>query len=309
MGESYTVSRRLLAHYQATKRDLPWRKTRDPYAVLVSEMMLQQTQAARVTPRFERFMDRFPTLGSLAAAPLAAVLREWSGLGYNRRARDLHRIARACTDGLPTDVAALDALPGVGAYTAGAVASFAYAQRVAFADVNIRRVLGRIFLGRVGTPLEGAEWDARAMPEHDSDLWHHALMDLGATICVAKDPKCDACPMRSLCRFASGSPGTAVSARRGAVGGSLRRGARRREAQGAAAGRHATTRQRPAAFKDSDRRVRGAIVRALVEAEAGLTVRALQKSIGDARVPRLVDALTADGLIERAGRRVRLASN
>ncbi|MEP7003787.1 MAG: A/G-specific adenine glycosylase [Chloroflexota bacterium] len=308
VGESYTVSRRLLAHYQATKRDLPWRKTRDPYAVLVSEMMLQQTQAARVAPRFERFMDRFPTLGSLAAAPLAAVLREWSGLGYNRRARDLHRIARICKESLPRDVAQLDALPGVGAYTAGAIASFAHGQRVAFADVNIRRVLGRIFLARAGTLQEGVDLDARAMPERDSDLWHHALMDLGATICTSRDPKCDACPLNSLCCFANGSVRSAASALRGAVGGSLRRGARRREAQSAAAGRQATARKRPSAFKDSDRRVRGAIVRVLVEAQSGLTVRAIEKSIGDERVPRLVEKLMADGLIERAGRRVRLAS-
>lgn len=307
MGESYTVGRRLLAHYQATKRDLPWRKTREPYAVLVSEMMLQQTQAARVAPRFERFMDRFPTLGSLAAAPLAAVLREWSGLGYNRRARDLHRIARACTNGLPTDVAALDALPGIGAYTAGAIASFAYRQRVAFADVNIRRVLGRIFLGRPGTPQEGVELDARAMPEHNSDQWHHALMDLGATICTSRDPKCEVCPLRRQCLFVR-SP---------AVGGPLRFPPSGPSAEGTPDGAAQGTRRppsrtahvaRPAAFASSDRRVRGAIVRALVVAESGMTVRALGKSIGDARVPRLVEKLTADGLIERAGRRVRLAS-
>ena len=278
MGKSYTVSVRLLAHYLATARDLPWRRTRDPYAVLVSEVMLQQTQAARVAPAFERFMRRFPTFSALAAAPLGAVLREWSGLGYNRRARDLHLIARRCKDGLPTDVAELDALPGVGAYTAGAIASFAFGQRVAFADVNIRRVLGRFFLGRPGTTQEGVELDDRAMPRRSSDLWHHALMDLGATICTSRAPKCPVCPLNGDCRFVR-SP--AVRTARPA---------------------------RPAAYLSSDRRVRGAIVKALVKAEAGLTVRALEKEIGDARVRRLVAALTADGLIEPAGRRVRLAN-
>src|SRR5579859_6278103 len=105
VGKAYTVSGRVLAHYRRTARDLPWRRTRDPYAVLVSEVMLQQTQASRVTPAFDRFIRRFPTLSALAAAPLGAVLREWSGLGYNRRARDLHRIARVATHGLPSTVA------------------------------------------------------------------------------------------------------------------------------------------------------------------------------------------------------------
>ena len=312
MGESY-VSARLLAHYRATARDLPWRRTREPYAVLVSEVMLQQTQALRVAPAFERFMTRFPTLRALAAAPLAAVLREWSGLGYNRRARDLHRIARLCPDGLPADVAALDALPGIGPYTAGAIATFAFGHRVAFADVNIKRVLGRFNLGRPATEREGIELDRRTMPEHDTDLWHHALMDLGATICVARAPACADCPLNARCRFAHGDAGAAASHLRGPAGGPLRRGARQPAAKVAAAARHRPPSRtagvvRPAAYSASDRKVRGAIVRALVEAETGMTVRALEKRIADPRVARLVDALTADGLIEPAGRRVRLAT-
>ena len=151
MPKSYTVSARLLSHYRRTARDLPWRRTRDPYAVLVSEVMLQQTQASRVTPAFERFVRRFPTLADLAGAPLGAVLREWSGLGYNRRARDLRRIARLSPGGLPTTVSALDALPGIGPYTAGAIACFAFGRRAPFADTNIQRVLGRFVLGRPAT--------------------------------------------------------------------------------------------------------------------------------------------------------------
>ncbi len=279
MPKSYTVSARVLAHYRHTARDLPWRRTRDPYRVLVSEVMLQQTQASRVTPAFDRFILRFPTLAALGAAPLAAVLREWSGLGYNRRARDLHRIARLSPKGLPRTVAELDALPGIGPYTAGAIACFAFGERVPFADTNIQRVLGRFHLGRPATNREAVELDARAMPRRSSDIWHHALMDLGATLCKPRDPACGECPLRADCRAA-----------RGPV---VRDRARARQL-------------RPAAYKDTDRRIRGAIVRALVEAEQGLTVGALEKQIGDVRVRALVRTLTADGLIELAGRRVRL---
>jgi A/G-specific adenine glycosylase len=304
VAKSYTVSARLLAHYRRTARDLPWRRTHDPYEVLVSEVMLQQTQAARVTPAFDRFVRHFPTLEALAAAPLGAVLREWSGLGYNRRARDLHRIARMSPDGLPQTVAELDALPGIGAYTAGAVASFAFGQRVPFADTNIKRVLGRVFLGRPGTNKEATDLDARAMPTRSSDLWHHALMDLGATLCTPRAPHCDACPLNTDCRFALGHAGTAASPLRGAAGGSLRRGARQREARGTAAGRHQDRSIRPAAYKDTDRRIRGAIVKSLTKHE--LTIRAMHKEIGDERVGRLTESLVADGLVERSGRRYRL---
>ena len=278
VAKSYTVSARLLAHYRRTARDLPWRRTRDPYQVLVSEVMLQQTQASRVTPAFERFIRRFPTLEALAAASVGDVLREWSGLGYNRRARDLHRIARAARSGLPRSVAELDALPGIGAYTAGAIACFAFGQRVAFADTNIRRVLGRLRLGRVATEREAVELDALAMPTRSADLWHHALMDLGATVCTPRAPRCNSCPVSADCRFA-----------RGAVPEPYRTGSRA---------------LRPAAYKDTDRRIRGAIVRALTGRD--MTVTALAKAIGDRRVARLVKALIADGLVEAAGRRVRL---
>jgi len=281
--KSYTVSARLLAHYRRTARDLPWRRTHDPYEVLVSEVMLQQTQAARVTPAFDRFVRRFPTLEALAAAPLGAVLREWSGLGYNRRARDLHRIARMSPQGLPKTVAELDALPGVGAYTAGAIASFAFRQRVPFADTNIRRVLGRVFLGIPGTNKEAVELDAAAMPNRSSDLWHHALMDLGATICKPK-PQCEVCPLNGACRYALGRDGTA--------------------AKGAATVRHQDRPIRPAAYKDTDRRVRGAIVKALTTRD--MTIRALEKQIGEERVGPLTEALVADGLVERAGAGYRL---
>ena len=306
MPKSYTVSARVLAHYRRTARDLPWRRTHDPYRVLVSEVMLQQTQAARVTPAYDRFVLRFPTLEALAAAPLGAVLREWSGLGYNRRARDLHRIARLSPRGLPRTVAELDALPGIGAYTAGAIACFAWGQRVPFADVNIKRVLGRLFLGRIATEREAVEIDEREAPKSGADLWHHALMDLGATLCKPKNPKCEECPLNGDCRYARGPAGTAARLLRVAAGGPLRRGARQREAKGTAAVRpqHPPRGARRAAYEDSDRRIRGAIVKALTQSD--MSIRALEKQIGDERVGALVKALMADGLVESAGRVVRL---
>jgi A/G-specific adenine glycosylase len=302
--KSYTVSARLLAHYRRTARDLPWRRTHDPYEVLVSEVMLQQTQASRVTPAFDRFILRFPTLQVLAAAPLGAVLREWSGLGYNRRARDLHRIARASPNGLPSTVAELDALPGIGAYTAGAIACFAFGQRLAFADTNIKRVLGRVFLGRIATEREAVEIDEREAPKRGADLWHHALMDLGATLCKPT-PRCDECPLNATCRYAHGHAGRPAQPLRVLAGGSLRRGVRQGEAQGLAGRRHQNIRDaRPAAYEGTDRRIRGAIVRALTLRD--MTIKALEKEIGDERVSRLTEALVADGLVERAGRRYRL---
>lgn len=271
-----TFRRRVLDWYARHRRDLPWRGTRDPYAILVSEVMLQQTQAARVVGSYQRFLRRFPTLRALARASLADVLRAWAGLGYNRRARNLHRIARARAGGLPPDVAGLDALPGVGAYTASAVACFAHGRRVAFADTNIRRVLGRVFLGRAATEREALLLDRLLLPDRSADRWHHALMDLGATVCRARAPRCASCPVGTMCLS------------RGAVGS----GAPRR---------------RPAEeYWRSARRARGRIVEALRAAPHGLSLPALRRAVGDQRVPSLVGALAAEGLLERRGARVRL---
>jgi A/G-specific adenine glycosylase len=168
----------LLAWFDAHARDLPWRRTRDPYAILVSEVMLQQTQAARVVPRFVVWLERWPTVEKLAAAPTADVLREWQGLGYNRRAVNLQRAAReVAANGWPDD---LTTLPGVGRYTADAVACFAFGRPVLPVDVNIRRVLERT----------GASFDHTCA---------QALMDLGATICIARVPRCGECPLAKEC--------------------------------------------------------------------------------------------------------------
>jgi A/G-specific adenine glycosylase len=168
----------LLSWFDEHGRDLPWRKTRDPYAILVSEVMLQQTQVARVVPRYLRWLDRWPSVDALAAATPADAIREWQGLGYNRRALNLHRAARrVAADGWPDD---LTELPGVGRYTADAVARFAFDRPVLPVDVNVRRVLDR---------TKGSFGPASA----------HALMDLGATLCLARIPRCDACPLASRC--------------------------------------------------------------------------------------------------------------
>ena len=168
----------LLSWFDAHGRDLPWRRTRDPYAVLISEVMLQQTQVARVVPRYLAWLERWPSVEVLAAATPADVIREWQGLGYNRRALNLHRAAcHIAADGWPED---LTVLPGVGRYTADAVARFAFDRPVLPVDVNVRRVLDR---------TGGSFGPASA----------HALMDLGAAVCLARIPRCHACPVAERC--------------------------------------------------------------------------------------------------------------
>ena len=234
--------------------------------------MLQQTPVARVVPAYGRFIRRFPSLGALGRASLGDVLIAWSGLGYPRRARDLHRAARATRGRLPTDVAALDALPGIGAYTAGAVVCFSTGAAVPFADTNVRRVLGRVLLGRTATDREAVEMDAALMPRADAARWHHALMDLGATVCVSRAPRCGECPVYEAC-LAKGVDATPV--------------------------------RRQAAFSTSDRRVRGAIMRILVR-DREIGVRTLRKEVPDDRVDRLLAQLATEGLLVLEGGRVSL---
>ncbi len=168
----------LLAWFAEHGRDLPWRRTRDPYAILVSEVMSQQTQVERVVPRWERWLERWPSVEALATAPAADVIREWQGLGYNRRALALHRAAQhVAAHGWPED---LTELPGVGRYTADAVSSFAFGHRVLPVDVNVRRVSERT--GHDFSPAAG-----------------QALMDLGKTVCLARIPRCGACPLAAAC--------------------------------------------------------------------------------------------------------------
>jgi A/G-specific adenine glycosylase len=197
----------ILAWYDQHRRTLPFRRTNDPYAVLVSEAMAQQTQAVRAGEAWVRFMTRFPDVHALAAGSPADVLREWQGLGYNRRALNLWRAARRIVEAydgqVPGDLRRLEALPGVGPYTARAVAAIAFGMPVGAVDTNVRRVLGRIVAGdatTLGSAALQSVADAAVPPDRPAD-WTHALMDLGATICHARRPDCPACPAQAWCRL------------------------------------------------------------------------------------------------------------
>ena len=205
--------------FRANGRDLPWRKTRDPYRILVSELMLQQTQVSRVVPKYAEFLETFPTLRDIARARPRRVTEAWAGLGYYARARNLHALARVVTDGgrdaggtLPPDAPSLRALPGVGAYTAGAVSSFAYERRAELVDTNVARVLQRVFAPDVVIKSSRGQqrlWAiARALlPRTGKATWTHnqALMELGALVCTARVAHCTKCPVRRECATHAGA--------------------------------------------------------------------------------------------------------
>lgn len=201
-----SFTRKLLAWYKRNARVLPWRKTRNPYAILVSEFMLQQTQVSRVLEYYPRFLKRFPTIGSLARSQPKAVREAWDGLGYYARARNLHQLAREVRrrhDGtLPDDPESLRTLPGVGRYTAGAVACFAHEKPVPTVDVNVSRVLRRVFLGEGSREKDVWVLAEKLVPKNGERAWrfNQALMELGALVCTARRPKCPECPVRSDCR-------------------------------------------------------------------------------------------------------------
>ena len=200
--------RRLLAWYRRNGRDLPWRRTGDPYHILVSEIMLQQTQVDRVVPKYHEWLDKYPSLEALASAPEEAVVKTWYPLGYNIRPRRLHAIARESVERfggeLPSDSDTLRSFKGIGDYTAGAIASFAFRQRAAILDTNVARVLLRVFLGGGDARLHRTKkqlWAiARALVPfaHVFDF-NQALMDLGAMVCVARKPRCPDCPLKAMC--------------------------------------------------------------------------------------------------------------
>ncbi len=202
------LSNKLLDWYDHNKRSLPWRGHPEPYAVWVSEIMLQQTRVEAVTPYFQRWMQRFPTVQSLAAAPERDVLSAWEGLGYYARARNLRRAAQLVVEKyggkLPHESQQLRELPGIGRYTAGAIASIAFGRDEPALDGNIRRVLARLF--NITTPADSPlgtkllwELAARHLPKGRAGDYNQALMDLGATVCVPLNPRCPACPVRGLC--------------------------------------------------------------------------------------------------------------
>jgi A/G-specific adenine glycosylase len=236
-------------------RDLPWRRTRDPWAVLVAETMLQQTQVARVVPRFHDFLARFPDVGSCADARVGDVVAEWAGLGYNRRAVQLHACARVVRERhgsvLPDDVDALEALPGIGPYTARAVMAFAYERDVAVVDTNVARVLARV----AGTKLRAN--DAQVLADSlvmagEGWRWNQAMLDFGALSCTKRQPGCGSCTARTVCRWRGIGPDPAVGSAgvsspqtrfvgsdrqgRGRLVDALRRGPVRRESLAAVMG-------------------------------------------------------------------------
>jgi A/G-specific adenine glycosylase len=268
----------LLEWAQANGRhDLPWRHTRDPWAVLVSEVMLQRTQVVRVIPAYRRFLDRFPTPAACAAAPAAEVVRAWAGLGYNRRAVNLHRAAAAVVERhgghLPDDLASLTALPGIGTYTARAVLVFAFERDVGVVETNTARVLARAAAGR---PLSAADAQAcadAAVPPGRGWAWNSAVLDLGATVCTRRGPRCDECPAAAARSCSWRGSGRSVSD-------------------------PATSAPTQSTFAGSDRQGRGRLVAAL---RAGpLPVARAPAAAGwpadTARTGRVVAGLVADGL-------------
>jgi A/G-specific adenine glycosylase len=207
-----TIRLRLLAWYAANARSLPWRGQSDPYAILVSEYMLQQTGVDRVEPAYRRFLERFPTFEALARAARVDVLRAWAGLGYNRRAIHLQECARQVVahhaGRLPSDVESLRHLPGVGPYTLAAIRSFVFREDVAALDTNVRRVVQRLRLGGTGDAAAVARAANELVPKGRSADWNQALMDFGSVMCTAKSPACLICPLRDVCAFIAQPEGT-----------------------------------------------------------------------------------------------------
>jgi A/G-specific adenine glycosylase len=199
----------LLTWYADNKRDLPWRNTADPYRILVSEIMLQQTQVDRVIPKYEEFLQKYPTIEALANAPLAEVQQSWYPLGYNVRPVRLHGIAREAVEKyggkIPDDPEALQSLKGIGRYTAGAVLSFAFGREAPILDTNVRRVLHRVFMGegdakRYSLQKDLWELSEALIPAGKGYDFNQALMDFGATVCTARKPMCLFCPMQGFCK-------------------------------------------------------------------------------------------------------------
>jgi A/G-specific adenine glycosylase len=276
------VQEQLLRWYESHSRKLPWRHSQDPYRILVSEVLLQQTQVDRVIPKYHEFLNQFPTLAALAAASVGDVIRVWSPLGYNRRAVNLHRLAnevqRRHAGVLPQDVEGLRSLPGIGPYTAAAVACFAFGREEAVVDTNIRRVLGRLHRRDLKKAAEAQSLAARSLPAGRASDWNQALMDLGATICKAAAPACLLCPIGNLC------PSRGVVVRE------------KRSTYAAAA--------KP--FRSSDRYLRGRIVE-LLRSQGRIRFEALPVQLqlageeSQARLKTLVAALKRDGLLAEDG--------
>lgn len=280
---SQAIQAELMAWGHTNLRDLPWRRSRDPWLVLVSETMLQQTQVARIIDRLPRFLGRFPTPSACAAAPAGHVVKEWAGLGYNRRPLNLHRAATVMVADhqgeVPVELEALLALPGVGPYTARAVRAFAFEQPAAVVDTNIGRVLAR---------LDGATLSPRKAQERADELavgqpvwlWNQSLMELGALVCTKRTPACKTCPLATRCRWRGSGPDPATGS--------------------------AAVSVPQARFEGSDRQLRGRLVAALRAAPVAMAEVALVLDAPTDRADRIVAGLVRDGLAVEDGRDLRL---
>jgi len=284
-----TLVAQLHAWGDEVRRDLPWRRTRDPWAVLVAELMLQQTQVTRVAERYPAFLARFPTPQTMADAPLAEVLDAWAGLGYYRRARDLHRAARSVVAEhggvLPDSLEALRTLPGIGPYTARAVLAFAHERDVGVVDTNAARVLARAVAGTAMTASAVQRLADALVPPGAGWAHNQTVLDLGATVCTARAPRCDACPIAHACAWHGAGHGEPDPAR--TTAGTSRPQAR---------------------FEGSDRQLRGRILAALRTGPVRLTE--LAALVGGTepepepereRVRAVAEGLVADGLAEHDG--------
>lgn len=277
LQRKFALQQDIVSWVSTRLRQFPWRETRDPWAILVSEVMLQQTGVRRVLPKWSVFMEAFPDPATCAAAELGDVLRLWQGLGYPRRARNLHRAATVIVDEhggqVPVSLDALLALPGIGAYTARAVLAFAHEADVAVVDVNVARVLARVE-GRRLTARQAQSAADALVPEGDAWLWNQALMDLGALVC-RPTPRCDECPLAVQCSWQGVGPDPSIGS----------------------AGMGVT--QSP--FDGSDRQARGRLLKALgggsIDArDLGLVMERTQET-----AERLAAALVAEGLVRRQG--------
>lgn len=291
------LTQTLLDWYKRNARPFPWRTLGiDPYVVLISETMLQQTQASRVADRLPKFLQVFPTIRDLAKASNGTMLRQWQGMGYNSRALRLRDTARAIVEGyngvIPSDPELLRALPGIGPYTSAAIACFAYNKRVVVLDVNVRRVYSRL-VARQPTTVDTEsdevlyQFAEIAIPKRQSSMWHHAVMDLGATICTARKPRCEMCPLSEICPSAH----------------AMKPGERRKAPE--------------PLFRNEPQRIwRGRIIESLRQLEAGknTTVNTLSRSVLGTYTDdeykwfiSLLEVLERARQITRSGRLVRLA--
>ena len=279
------IAAELLAWGSGSLRDLPWRRTRKPWHILVSEVMLQQTSVARVLPKFEIFISEFPTTAAMASAELGDALRLWTGLGYPRRCRNLWEAARVIESELggefPASLDALLALPGVGQYTARAVLAFAYDHDVAVVDTNVSRVLSRLH-GRSMTAKELQSHADQLVPRGLGWEWNQVMMDFGARHCTARTPQCATCAVAPFCGWRGiGDDPAPTSA-----------GASKPQAR----------------FEGSDRQARGRAMRAVGDGDVHISevVAAMQLQHDAERAARLIDALTAEGLLRCVGDRLSL---